>query len=239
MLRVFEDFHYASIIRVAPLSVLIFSIRMRIFFLPLSSVLSYLCNFLSWPRKFPIIPSHGIYILFIVQIFIFHHANRSLSFLPPPCNSVLYFSTSNGGELILWLESTHLQKLFARSRLHFQRNFRSRLIRFRGEKRRNFHTLLSHFRTKLTKEEYIERVEEKKKRIIVTLESILKASFLLFPSAHPFSTKTPWRKQVPSFLLNLILRDRDELFAAPFPPDDRADRWKHGGGWDLVDRSHR
>lgn len=58
----------------------------------------------------------------------------------------------------------------------------------------------------------------------MTLESILKASFLLFPSAHPFSTKTPWRKQVPSFLLNLILRDRDELFAAPFPPDDRADR---------------
>lgn len=181
MLRVFEDFHYASIIRVAPLSVLIFSIRMRIFFLPLSSVLSYLCNFLSWPRKFPIIPSHGIYILFIVQIFIFHHANRSLSFLPPPCNSVLYFSTSNGGELILWLESTHLQKLFARSRLHFQRNFRSRLIRFRGEKRRNFHTLLSHFRTKLTKEEHIERVEEKKKKGSSWLSSrFLKLPFYYF-----------------------------------------------------------
>lgn len=86
----------------------------------------------------------------------------------------------------------------------------------------------------------IERVEQKKKEekgIIVTFESVLKASFLLFPSAHPFSTKTFRRKQVPSFLPNLILEDRDESLPVP----SLYDRWKHGGisSIDLIDGQTR
>lgn len=102
------------------------------------------------------------------------------------------------------------QKLFVRSR--FQRNFHSRLIRFRGKKGKEF----SHAKADEEREYRKSRAKKKEEKgIIVTFESVLKASFLLFPSAHPFSTKTFRRKQVPSFLPNLILEDRDESLPVP------------------------